>query len=256
MSIPSTEIALFATCLVDSLRPSVGIAAIELLQKSGCTVVVPKQQTCCGQPAFNAGNNPLAVQLAKQLIVAFERFAYVVVPSGSCAGMIKEHYPKLLSTEEQWHKRARVLAEKTYELTDFLVNVLEHADIDAEYDGKVCYHDSCAGLRELGIKQQPRTLLSKVANLELVSMQDEEVCCGFGGMFCVKYSQISDAMVQRKVDNVVACKADTLAAGDLGCLFNIAGKLSRENIPVRVWHIAEILAGLTTEPAIGEINEK
>jgi L-lactate dehydrogenase complex protein LldE len=246
-----TELALFITCLVDLFRPSVAMAAIRLLEGANCDVVIPKKQTCCGQPAYNAGNNEAAGQLARQLIAVFEVYRYVVVPSGSCAGMIKQHYPQLFANTE-WSGRARELANKTYELTDFLANVLVTDTIDASYHGNVCYHDSCAGLRELGVKEQPRALLKKVRNLELKPLHEEEQCCGFGGLFCVKYSEVSNAIVERKVENIIASGADTVLAGDMGCLLNISGKLTRENHAVRVWHVAEVLAGMTSGQAIGE----
>lgn len=250
------EVALFVTCLVDMFRPNVGLAAIQLLDRAGCEVVIPKQQTCCGQPAYNSGDDKAAHNLAKQVIAAFETYSYVVVPSGSCAGMLKEHYPRLLANDSEWFGRANGLAARTYELTDFLVNVLGIDGVDAHYSGSICYHDSCAGLRELNIKEQPRSLLKNVRDLELKPLPDAEVCCGFGGFFCVKYPEVSNEMVSRKVKNIVASGADTLLAGDLGCLFNMAGKLSREGHNIRVWHVAEVLAGMTSGRAIGETETK
>lgn len=252
MSKASREVALFVTCLVDAMRPNVGFAAIKLLQDAGCDVVVPKQQTCCGQPAYNSGDELDSRALAKQLIKTFEIYDNVVVPSGSCAGMIKDHYPKLFSDDPEWHARAVKLAANTFELTSFLVDVLAVETVSAEYDGVVCYHDSCAGLRELNVKAQPRTLLKSVKGVQIQEMKDAEVCCGFGGLFCVKYSDISNNMVSRKLDNIKSSGADTMLAGDLGCLLNIAGKLSRDKSPVKAWHVAEVLAGMTDIPAIGE----
>lgn len=250
------QVALFATCLVDLFRPGVGFAAVALLERAHCDVVVPRGQTCCGQPAYNSGDEDAARALARQAIAAFEPYAHVVVPSGSCAGMIRKHYPRLFAGDPDWSRRAGALAEKTRELTDFLVTMSGVDAVDASYDGRVCYHDGCAGLRELGVKQQPRTLLEGVTGLSFAPLKEEEVCCGFGGLFCVKYSDISNAMVRRKVDDIVASGADTLVAGDLGCLFNIAGKLSREGRAVRVWHVAEVLAGMTSGRAIGEAGEE
>lgn len=249
-------VALFVTCLVDMFRPNVGFAAIRLLQQAGCEVVVPGQQTCCGQPAYNSGDEKAAGNLARQLIGVFENYSYVVVPSGSCAGMLKVHYPKLLANDAEWRGRAEGLADKTYELTDFLVNVPGVDSVDASYDGRACYHDSCAGLRELNIKEQPRSLLKRVRNLALEPLPEEEVCCGFGGLFCVKYPDVSNEMVGRKVKNIVAGDADTLLAGDLGCLLNMAGKLSREGHNIRVWHVAEVLAGMTAGRGIGETETR
>ncbi|HEX7028911.1 MAG TPA: (Fe-S)-binding protein [Gammaproteobacteria bacterium] len=250
------EVALFVTCLVDMFRPNVGLAAVQLLARSGCEVVVPKHQTCCGQPAYNTGDDKVARRIAGQTIEILENYAHIVVPSGSCAGMLKEHYPKLFASEPDWSGRAKALAAKTYELTDFLVNVLGFDNVRAHYDGRVCYHDSCAGLRELGIKEQPRTLLKGVDGMSSVPLRDEEVCCGFGGLFCIKYPEVSGEMVGRKVKNIVASGADTLLAGDLGCLLNIAGKLTREGCNIRVWHVAEVLAGMTSGRAIGESEKR
>lgn len=252
MSENGKEVALFVTCLVDLVRPTVGLAAIRLLEQANCSIVIPKKQTCCGQPAFNSGDNRHAISIAKQVIAVFEPYSCVVVPSGSCAGMIKVHYPNLFAENSQWRERAIKLASKIYELTDFLVNVLKVDNIDADYKGDVCYHDSCAGLRELGIKQQPRALLRKVRGVNMKPLAEEEQCCGFGGLFCIKYSDVSNAIVKRKVRNVIASGADTVLAGDLGCLLNISGKLTREQKSIKVWHIAEVLAGMTSGESIGE----
>ncbi|MBB3061216.1 (Fe-S)-binding protein [Microbulbifer rhizosphaerae] len=248
----SRRVALYVTCLVDVMRPSVGFAAIKLLEDAGCEVVVPEHQTCCGQPAYNAGGEAEAKALAKQVVETFEPFDAVVAPSGSCAGMIRDHYPKLLAAEPEWRDRATGLASRTYELTSFLVDVMGMESVEADYQGAVCYHDSCAGLRELNIKQQPRKLLRSVRGVEVREMDDAEVCCGFGGLFCVKYADISNQMVSRKMDNIEASGADTLLAGDLGCLLNMAGKLTRQGSRVKVRHVAEVLAGMTDLPAIGE----
>ncbi|HST95650.1 MAG TPA: (Fe-S)-binding protein, partial [Microvirga sp.] len=180
------RVALFVTCLVDLMRPSVGFAAVKLLEDAGCTVDVPVQ-TCCGQPAFNAGDRGTARDLAEQVIDAFRGYDYVVAPSGSCAGMIKAHFPELFDDDPNWLPRANALAARTYELTSFLVDVLGVTKVDATYDGTVTYHDSCSGLRELGVKDQPRRLLGSVQGLSLSEMKSPEVCCGFGGTFCVKY---------------------------------------------------------------------
>ncbi|MDO6570497.1 MULTISPECIES: (Fe-S)-binding protein [unclassified Gilvimarinus] len=248
----SIQVALYVTCLVDVMRPSVGFAAIKLLQNAGCDVIVPKQQTCCGQPGYNSGDEVAAKALAQQVIETFESYDYVVAPSGSCAGMIKDHYPKLFSKDAEWHSRALALAKNTHELTSFLVDELGVQTLDAHFEGSVCYHDSCAGLRELNVKAQPRQLLSSVKGLSLQEMKGEEECCGFGGLFCVKYSDISNTMVSRKLDNIERSGADTLLAGDLGCLLNMAGKMTREGSTVKARHVAEVLAGMTDLPAIGE----
>lgn len=245
------RVALFATCLVDTLRPSVGFAAVKLLEDAGCTVEVPPQ-TCCGQPAFNNGDRATARDLAWQMIEAFEGFDYVVVPSGSCGGQIIKHYPELFAGDPNRAPRAERLAGKTHELISFLTDVLDVQAVAARYPGRVTYHDSCSGLRELNIKDQPRKLLGTVDGLELVEMPQADVCCGFGGTFAVKYSEISNQIVTEKTANITSVLPDTLLAGDLGCLLNMAGKLSRQGSPIKVRHVAEVLANMGDEPAIGE----
>lgn len=252
MTDPRPRVALFVTCLVDLHRPSVGFAAIKLLEEAGCEVEVPLAQTCCGQPAYNSGDRRTAQELGRQILDAFSGFDYVVVPSGSCGGMIAHHLPGLFDDDPNLRARAEALGGKTFELVQFLTEVRGVDAVAARYEGVVTYHDSCAGLRELGIKGQPRALLKTVAGLELREMAEPEVCCGFGGTFCVKYPEISTRMVSDKAADIVATGADTLLAGDLGCLLNMAGRLSREGHPVRVRHVAEVLAGMTGDlPPIG-----
>lgn len=246
------RVGLFVTCLVDLFRPSVGFAAVRLLEGAGCVVAVPRAQTCCGQPAYNGGDRANARAIARQVIAAFEGFDYVVAPSGSCAAMIKEHYPGLFADDPEWAPRAKGLARRSFELVSFLTDVMEVKAVAARYDGIVAYHDACAGLRELGIKDQPRTLLASVRGLELRELPGAEICCGFGGTFCVKYPEISNRMVADKTAEIAASGAETLLSGDLGCLLNIAGKLKREARPVAARHIAEVLAGMTDAPAIGD----
>jgi L-lactate dehydrogenase complex protein LldE len=246
------RVGLFVTCLVDLYRPSVGFATVKLLEEAGCIVEVPEAQTCCGQPAYNSGDEADAREIARQVIAAFEGYDYVVGPSGSCIGMLREHYPRLFPTDAHWHGRAQALAERSHEILSFLRDVLGLESVGARYDGTVTYHDSCSGLRELGVHDQPRALLAAVDGLELVEMEDADVCCGFGGTFCVKYPQISERLVQDKVRNVQASGADTLLGGDLGCLLNMAGRLRREQVPVRVFHTVEVLADMTGAAAIGE----
>lgn len=250
------QIGLFVTCLVDLFRPAVGFAAVRLLEDAGCTLHVP-EQTCCGQPAFNSGDRKDAKAIARQVIANFEKFDYVVAPSGSCAGMISHHYPELMKDEPQWSRRSRALAMKTFELTAFLTDVLKLPAVEAKYVGTATYHDSCAGLRELNVKQQPRKLLAGVDGLELNELPGAEVCCGFGGTFCVKYGEISTDIVDRKVKDVAETGADLLLAGDLGCLMNMAGRLRRTGSVIEVRHVAEVLAGLTDEvpPIGGEAEE-
>jgi L-lactate dehydrogenase complex protein LldE len=246
------NVGLFATCLVDLFRPTVGFAAARLLEDAGCAVHVP-EQTCCGQPAYNSGDNRTAQAIARAVIKSFETYDYVVVPSGSCGSMIATHYPALFTDDPDWGGRARALAAKTFELTIFLADVLKVTAFRAAYDGTATYHDACAGLRELGVRDQPRELLAGIKNLEMVEMSETEACCGFGGTFCVKYGEISTDIVSRKTANVVKTGADLLLAGDLGCLLNIAGRLKREGSAVQVRHVAEVLAGMTGDvPPIGE----
>jgi len=250
---PSTpNVGLFVTCLVDLFRPSVGFAAVELLEAAGCHVAVPAAQTCCGQPAYNMGDRADTREIARQTVTAFQDFDYVVAPSGSCAAMIKEHYPALFAGEPELQSQAEALAEKTHELISFLADVLKVEGVDAQYRGKVTYHDSCSGLRELGVKQQPRRLLASVEGLELVELQEAEVCCGFGGTFCVKYPEVSNKIVETKAEHIEGSQADLLLAGDLGCLMNMAGKLKRRGAKVEARHVAEVLAGKLDAPAIGE----
>jgi L-lactate dehydrogenase complex protein LldE len=249
------RVGLFVTCLVDLFRPSVGFAAVKLLEDADCRVEVPRLQTCCGQPAYNSGDRADAKAVAAQVIEAFQGFDYVVAPSGSCAAMIKLHYPALFTGEPDLLAQADALAERTYELVSFLRDVRGVESVAARYDGCVTYHDACSGLRELGVKAQPRDLLSTVAGLTLAEMEESEVCCGFGGTFCVKYPDISNVMVSDKIARIAASGADTLLAGDLGCLMNMAGKMSRQGHTIRVRHVAEVLAGHTDQPPIAGNGE-
>ena len=252
--IPRPRVGLFATCLVDLFRPSVGFAAAKLLEDAGCEVLVPTQ-TCCGQPAFNSGDRRTARDLALQVMDAFQGCDFIVAPSGSCGGMIARHYPELFD-EPQLAKRARAFAARTHELVSFLTDVLGVTAVDADFPGRVTYHDSCSGLRELGVQKQPRKLLASVRGLELVEMAESDVCCGFGGTFAVKYGEISDAIVTKKTAHVEAASAPLLLAGDLGCLMNMAGKLSRQGSRMQVRHVAEVLAGMTDEPPIGVAKDR
>ncbi len=246
------HVALFVTCLVDLFRPSVGFAAVKLLEDSGCRVSVPPSQTCCGQPGYNSGDRANAVAIARQVIAAFEGHDYVVVPSGSCAGMLRHHYPQLLGDDPDWAPRAAALAAKTFELTQFLVEVRGLDRVEAKLAARCTYHDSCSSLREMQVKAQPRTLLASVAGLAITELKDADVCCGFGGTFCVKFPDVSNHMVEQKTADIAATGAELVLAGDLGCLMNIAGKLKRQGSTVQVRHVAEVLAGMTQDPAIGE----
>jgi len=254
MSPTKPRVALFVTCLVDLYRPTVGFAAIRLLEQAGCTVEVPHLQTCCGQPAYNSGDRATARDLARPVIDAFLGYDYTVAPSGSCAGMIAKHYPALFDDDPNYRGRAEDLAARTYELTAFLADVRGMKGVRARYEGVAAYHDSCSGLRELGVRAQPRQLLGSVEGLTVKELSEPELCCGFGGTFCVKYPEISTRMVSDKARDIEATGADTLLAGDMGCLLNMAGRLRRQGSAVRVRHVAEVLADMTQAvPPIGEV---
>jgi L-lactate dehydrogenase complex protein LldE len=236
------RVALFVTCLVDLMRPRIGFAAIELLEAAGCEVVVPASQTCCGQPAWNSGDKASAAKLAKKVITEFESYELVVAPSGSCADHIRTEYPVILADEPDWHGRAVALGSRVYELTDFLVNVAKLDKLPGNFAGSITYHDSCTGLRSLGIKSQPRALLAKLPGVDLKEMTGAEECCGFGGTFSVKFGEVAAAIAERKCANACATGAEAIVGGDLGCLLNIEGKLRRlGDEQTRVLHIAEVL---------------
>jgi L-lactate dehydrogenase complex protein LldE len=243
-------VGLFVTCLVDLFRPSIGFAAIKLLEGAGCVVEVPDTQVCCGQPAYNSGDRADAKDIARQVIEAFKGFDYVVAPSGSCAGMLRKHYPTLFDDDPAMEANARELAARSFELVAFLTDVLRVSAVHAKYSGTVTYHDSCSSLREMGTVRQPRALLQTVEGLTLIEAENRDVCCGFGGTFSVKYPEISNAMVSAKTAALGRTDADLVLGGDLGCLMNIAGKLSRQGAKMRVRHVAEILAGETSAPPI------
>jgi len=246
------RVALFVTCLVDLFRPTVGFAAVKLLEDAGCTVGVPRRQTCCGQPAYNSGGRADAKAIALQVFDAFADCDYVVAPSGSCAGMLRVHYPELFADDSENLPRARDLAERSWELVSFLVDVCGMQAVAANWQRRITYHDACSGLRELGVKRQPRQLLGSVRGLSIEELPGAEVCCGFGGTFCVKYPEISDKMVTDKAAEIAATGADAVLAGDLGCLLNMAGKLYRQGRLIEVRHVAEVLAGMSNKiPPIG-----
>ncbi len=240
------KVGLFVTCLADLMRPRIGFAALKLLESAGYEVIVPRSQTCCGQPGYNSGDRLSAQALAKKVLQEFAACEYIVVPSGSCGGMIKAHYPELLGEFPQLAKDVEALARRTYELTDFLVNVAKINKVPGNFVGTITYHDSCSGLRELGVKQQPRELLARMPNLALKEMNTPEQCCGFGGTFALKYGDISASIADQKCDDVCAAGADALILGDLGCMLNIEGRLRRRgDHRTKVLHIAEVLAGMT-----------
>ena len=245
------KVGLFATCLVDLIRPEVGFASARLIKSSGFKVHVPKDQTCCGQPLFNSGDFKGAKKVALFFLKTFRDFDYVVTPSGSCAGNIKIHFSELFPDGSTEQALAHEVGSKTYELTQFLSDISD-CEINSSYADNCTYHDSCAGFRELGIKAQPRQLLSNVKDLTLTECEDSTACCGFGGTFCVKYPKISARIVRDKAENIENTGANTLLGGDLGCLMNIAGTLQRRGTKVRVRHVAEVLSGCSNTPAIGE----
>ncbi len=235
------RVALFVSCLVNVFRPAVAEASIALLEEAGCEVEVPLAQSCCGQPGYNAGAIAAARPLAQNLIRCFEGYDYVVAPTGSCAGMITEHYPRLLAEIPGWHERALALAGKTHELTHFLHAVRGFVPAPRPGGSPVTYHDSCAGLRELGIRNQPRALLA-AAGVVIQEMEQTVVCCGFGGAFCTKLPEISVAMADEKLAHAMASGAGTLIGGDLGCLLHLAGRARATGVALEFRHVAELLA--------------
>ena len=236
------KVSLFITCLVDQFFPEVGISVVSVLRKLGVEVDFPAEQTCCGQPAFNSGFSSEARELAKRFIGIFEKSEYVVAPSGSCSSMVRVFYPELFRDDPEWHKRAESLASRTYEFTEFLVNVLKVEDVGAAYHGKVALHQSCHLLRELNVRTEPQCLLRGVKGIELVELERAEACCGFGGMFSIKYPHISGSILQDKIDSVKKSGAEVVVASDVGCLMHIAGGLCRQSATARTMHIAELLA--------------
>jgi L-lactate dehydrogenase complex protein LldE len=246
------EVGLFITCLVDLFRPNVGFAALELLEGCGCRVKIPLRQTCCGQIAYNNGDIKNSRLLAQQVLSEFDGCDYIVAPSGSCIGMLKRHYLKLFAHEPYWQAKAQNFAARCYELVSFLTQVQKITQVNAYFEQRVTYHDSCSGLRELGIQTQPRQLLKYVSGLTLIEMKAAQECCGFGGTFCVKYASISTHLLANKVAAIQATGAQVVLAGDMGCLLNIAGYLKRLASSIKVYHIAEVLAGRANILAIGE----
>lgn len=245
------RVGLLVTCLADMFRPEIGFASVKLLEQAGCDVEVPRQ-SCCGQPAYNAGDQSDAAALAKKTISVFEPFDYVVVPSGSCGGMVKLHYPRLLQGDPAWSARASALAAKTHELFSFLVNMRGLKTVAAKCPGNAAYHDSCSSLREMDVSSEPRLLLKSVSGLSLRDFSEKETCCGFGGFFSVKYPEISARMADDKIADAKANGANMILAGDLGCLLHLAGRLSRKGEAMSVRHAAEVLAGMGDSAPIGE----
>ncbi|MBW2563434.1 MAG: (Fe-S)-binding protein [Deltaproteobacteria bacterium] len=242
--ITSTKnVTLFVQCLVDGVYPEVGEAMVTIFNKLGISVNCPLDQTCCGQPAFNAGYRRAARVAAKRFIEIFEDSESIVCPSGSCVNMVKNHYGELFKDDAKWFERAVQVGQKTFELSQYLVDILEIEDVGACYNGKITYHDSCHLLRGLGISEQPRRLIRNIKRAQLVEMKDSDRCCGFGGTFSVKYPVISTAMVDDKIDNIIASGADTVTGCDVSCLMNIQGRLSRMGSSVKTLHIAQLQAG-------------
>ena len=240
------SVGLFVTCLVNTMRPRVGFATLKLLEEAGFKVTVPAGQTCCGQPNYNAGDREAAKDFARRVAREFSQFDHVVAPSGSCAAMIRVHNPRLFDADDPDKELVDAVAARTHELTSFLTDVAGVRTTGTATSETLTYHDSCSGLRELKVKQQPRTLL-RAAGAEVTEMEDAEVCCGFGGLFCVKYPDISGEMVRKKSDEVVKTGAGAVVTGDVGCLLNIEGALARRNDPVKAYHVAEVLAGMTDD---------
>jgi L-lactate dehydrogenase complex protein LldE len=245
------RVGLFVTCLVDLFRPVVGFAAIKLIEASGCSVETPMAQTCCGQPGHNSGDRKDARRMAEVTIETFEDFDYIVAPSGACAGMLKKHYPGLFNGDPDWEDRAATFSKKVHELVSFLSDVRGVTDIAARLDGTATYHDACSGLRELGIRAQPRALLGSIDGLTLIEIPGADACCGIGGAYCSRSPAISNAIAGEKTSRIQASGADMLLAGDLGCLMSMAGRLKRQGSKVETRHVAEVLAGMTDGPPIG-----
>jgi len=236
-------VSLFVTCLVDQLWSSVGVSSVEVLRRAGCDVQFDDRQTCCSQPAFNTGYRDEARQVARKFIEVFEsdKAEAIVTPSGSCAAMV-HHLPELFSGDESWQKRAHLIADRTYELSSFLVRVLNCDDVGASWSGRLTWHDACHGLRDLNIKTEPRRLISKVRGAEFVELENADSCCGFGGTFSVKYPEISVAILDQKIEAIERARVDAVVSGDASCLMQIGGRLSRKGSKVRVMHIAELLS--------------
>ena len=248
---PRPKVGLFVTCLVDLLRPNVGFAALKLLDAAGCEVDVPPAQTCCGQPAYNSGDKESAAAIARQVIATFETYEYVVAPSGSCAGMLRVHFPSLLADDPDWAGRATDFAARCHELISFLVNVRGVTAVAARCEASACYHDSCSSLREMHVRDEPRRLLESVAGLSLSEIPEGEACCGFGGAFCVKFPEVSARIGRDKLESVSRTGADLVLAADLGCLIHLAGLSARQNRGLQFRHVAEVLAEETETPPMG-----
>ena len=239
---------------MDTIRPQLGFAAIHLLEQAGCEVIVPRNQSCCGQVAFNSGDRQTTIAFAQLVIETFSPYDYLVVPSGSCLATIQQDFKTLFTNDSYWQERHQQLADTSYELLTFLRDIRQFTPHNIAYQGTVAYHHNCSSLRSLGIYQQPLDLLACIEGVQLVDIPEHEVCCGFGGTFIVKYPKISIAITDDKINNIIATGADTLTGGDLGCLLNISGRLSRRGSSIKVFHAAEILAGMAEQPMFGAPN--
>lgn len=241
---------IFITCLIDTFFPEVGESMVKVLRELGIEVDFLEEQTCCGQPAFNSGYQDDARAVADRFLQVFEkalndendREIYIVCPSGSCTSMVKVFYQELFKNSPELLNKAKRLSDKTYEFSDFLVNVLDTTDVGAEYNGIVTYHDSCHMLRELRVKDAPRELINSVKGVRFKEMEFHDACCGFGGTFSIKFPHVSVSMLDEKIESIVKIEADMLISADMGCLMNIQGALSRRNIPIKVMHLAQLLA--------------
>ena len=236
----SLKVALFATCIVDTLRPEIGFASLALLEATDCEVSVP-EQACCGQPNFNNGDDQGARALANLWLSQFEEYDYVVIPSGSCAAMLKRHAVDLFADDPVLQARMQTLSERCYELSEFLSSVVSPRFVDLP-EVRVCYHDSCSGLRELGIKEQPRALLANIKSLSLSELSNAEACCGFGGTFCIKHPEISCHLADDKIAAIENTGVEMLLGGDWGCLMHLQGRIEARGKSIEVKHFSEILA--------------
>jgi L-lactate dehydrogenase complex protein LldE len=241
------RVSLFVTCLVDQFWPSIGTGAVQVLENAGCEVVFDERQTCCGQPAFNSGYRHEARTLAERFIEIFENASAdaIVCPSGSCTAMVR-HFHELFPDDEHWRKRAESIASRTYEFSSFLVNQLGVEDTGASFHGRVTWHDACHGLRDLGLRKEPRALISNVRGADFIEMPNADSCCGFGGTFSVKFPEISVAILDSKVDAIIDAGVRAVVSADASCLMQIGGRLSRRNSDVKTMHIAELLAARET----------
>jgi L-lactate dehydrogenase complex protein LldE len=235
------KVQLFIPCFIDQLYPQVAFNTVKILEKAGCTVVYNTQQTCCGQPAFNAGFWGESKDVCTKFVQDFDGADYIVSPSASCAGFIRNNYGKLFENNA-FQSPAKKVSSQIFELSEFLVKILGITELGASFNGKATFHDSCAGLRECNIKAEPRVLLSQVTGLELVEMNDTETCCGFGGSFAVKYDTISVAMADQKIDNAIATEAEFIISTDMSCLMHLDGRINHHGQQIKVIHLADILA--------------